>query len=316
MADTKYFAVTPSGSGETFNLFLPGPYGAIITHFTMFNFTWMGAGNRLGGVGLWEELGDATTNTMRLGQNVFVPVHKIAVNNVHLGLQGGVGAAAGGFTYFLCPSTWGKVADANTYLFRDDFMGTSLDTSTEWTRAQSTAGNVEIDTNFNWLKVQGNNNWGTNGCFSQTATSRATGKKFLCDVYVPLEGNVNNHNQLVGWHDGSDQNYPAFVHGLLFSTASSVRRLNVFENGNNRGNVGANPGFTEGHTYRVRITLNGNAAIYEIQGGPEYEPMGGSSWTDITPGTTSSSTTPLAIGVTRHTQGNLPYYVSDMRMIG
>src|SRR5690242_3816206 len=50
-----------------------------------------------------------------------------------------------GARYIICPSTWGAVVDRNTYLFRGDFMEATLDTTTNWRHAQSSAGNVEIN---------------------------------------------------------------------------------------------------------------------------------------------------------------------------
>jgi len=303
-------------------LFLPGPYGNIITSVNVFNATWLviRASNTSGGIGwnLHNEEGDDTSQAINFAHAAFIPVSKYVCAAIELGTISSVGGsdAEGSITYIICPANWGLVTDSNTYIFRDDFLGASLNTGSTWTRSQSTAGNVEIDTAFAWLKLKGNGNWGDNGCFSQTTTARATGKKFIADVYIPLEGDPNNHNTVVGWHDGAGQSYSDFAHGVDFTTSGGVRRLEVFENGNDRGLVGANPGYTEGHIYRVRITLgSSNNATYEIQGGPQYGALGGSSWTDITPGTTSSSTTPLAIGATRQASSSTPYYIGDMRMI-
>src|SRR5688500_13993681 len=81
-------------------------------------------------------------------------------------------------------------------------MGASIDTSTIWTRSQSTAGNVEINTTHQWLSVKGNNSWGANGMFSQASIARATGKVFMCDVFTPPSGVPN---LIVGFHDGGGQ---------------------------------------------------------------------------------------------------------------
>jgi hypothetical protein len=314
----KAVAISGLSTGaNTRVFFLPGPYGNIVTHFTQFNATWLAFSTKSNTAwAIWDELGDATGDYMRLGVNTFIPVSKNVANRLTVGFSGGVGTAAGIVLHVILPSTWGAIIDATNYIFRDDFMGASLDTTTGWTRAQSTAGNVEIDTNWAWLKLKGDGTWGHNGAFSQTSTTRAAGKVFLCDVYVPLEANAGNHNAIVGWHDGSGQSYSDFAHGIDFTTSAGVRRLFAFENGNSRGAVGANPGYTEGETYRVRITLgSSNDATYEIQGG-QYETIGGASWTDITPGTTSSSTSPLAIGASRESAGSLSYYLGDMKIIG
>jgi hypothetical protein len=221
--------------------------------------------------------------------------------------------AEGSITYINCPDTWGKVTDSTSYIFRDDFMGATLDTATDWTRSQSTAGNIEINTAFNWLSIQGNGNWGDNGIFSQTTTARSAGKVFECWVYIADTGDVTHNNVVVGWHDGAGQSYSDFAHGLDFTNSGGVLQLKVFENGNDRGEVGTD--YTRGHIYRVRITLGAsNDATYEIQGGPEYEPLGSASWDDITPGTTSSATSPLAIGVTVNGANTSDHYIGDMKM--
>lgn len=320
LATTAPIYLQQSTAGSR-SLFLPGPYGNIITSVNVFDATWtiLRASNTSSGIGwnLHDEVGDAGAQAVRFAHPVLIPVSKYVCVVMELGTissQGGADAE-GSITYVILPASWGKVTDSNTYIFRDDFLGTSLDTTTNWTRAQSTAGNVEIDTNFGWLKLKGDGTWGDNGCFSQTTTARASGKVFLADVYVPLEGSATTHNVVVGWHDGAGQSFSDFAHGLDFTASGGVRRLEVFENGNDRGLVGTNPGYTEGYIYRVRITLgSSNNATYEIQGGTEYGALGGSSWTDITPGTTSSSTTPLAIGATRQSTGNALYYIGDMRM--
>jgi hypothetical protein len=316
---TKYL-VQSTAVGRT--LFLPGPYGNIITSVNCFDATWLIIlpANTSGGGGwnLFDEIGDAAGQAQRFAHACLIPVSKFVCAAFKLGTESSESFpnAEGSITYIICPDTWGKVTDSTSYIFRDDFMGASLDTGTDWTRAESTAGNVEIDTTFAWLKLKGNGAWGSNGCFSQTTTARTAGKVFLCDVYVPLEGDPNNHNTIVGWHDGAGQADTDFVHGLDFTTSGGARRLQAFESGVSRGLVGANPGYTEGHIYRVRITLTTTGATWEIQGGPEYGALGGSSWTDITPGTTSSTATPLAIGCTRVSAGGagLYYYIGDMRM--
>lgn len=303
----------------TCSLFLPGPYGNIITSVNSFNATWIiiRLANLTSAVGwnLHDEVGDAAAQAINLAHPCMIPVSKLVCTAIELGTESSIGTpnAEGSITHIICPSDWGKVTDSNSYIFRDDFMGASLDTVTNWTRAQSSVGNVEIDTNFAWLKLIGNGVWGNNGCFSQTTTARANGKKFECWVYISTASTLN-HNFVVGWHDGGGQSFSDFAHGLDFTNDGAARRLEVFENGNDRGFVGVNPGYTEGYIYRVRITLgSSNNATYEIQGGPQYAPLGGSNWTNITPVTTSSSTTPLAIGATRLSPNGTDY-ISDMKM--
>lgn len=307
----KYVSAINPNSQYTF---LPGPYGSIIVAVTNFDFTWLAArpyGTTIGW-NLLNEIGDtAASDYVRLGDAVFIPVSKNVLCAISSGGERSAGVGRGGIAYVLCPSTWGKVTDGNSYDFRDDFMGASLDTATIWTRAQSSAGNIEIDTNFAWLKTVGNGNWGDNGAYSQGSISRANGKVFLCDVHVDVGVTVgSDSNLVVGFHDGGGQSYTNFAHGLHFA-GGAPEQLQIWENGNNRGNVGS--GFTAECTYRVRITLGTNAATYEIQGGPEYAALGGASWTDITPVTSSSTTTPLHAGLTKLSATGI-MYVGDVRI--
>lgn len=317
--DTKYLGIASlSGSANTPFAWLPGPYGSMILHVTTFNAAWvaLSAQGSAGAFPLQDELGDAATDWVRFGNTMLLPVSKNFGRGIIAGFSGGVGTAAGAVVYAILPSTWGKVTDSTSYIFRDDFMGTTLDTTTKWTRTQSTAGNVEIDTNFAWLKIKGNGSWGTNGAFSQTSTSRATGKVFMCDVAInPTDTHSGSDwpNLIVGWHDGSGVADTDFAHGLDFTSTGGAAALFVFEGGTSRGEVGSD--WTKGHTYRVRITLGAsNNATYEIQGGPEYAPLGGATWTDITPGTTSNSTTPLHAGVTTAATSGLTQWVGDVKL--
>lgn len=288
--------------GTTVVPLLLGPYGGILLHATVFDLTWA-IGRYAGAYGfnLGVEINDA--DPFRHSNQFFIPLNKRTVSE----LVNGSGSGKSGVVFVLCPSDWSAIADPLTYDFRDDFMGASLDTATEWTRAESTAGNVEISTVYQWLKVRGNGSWGNNGLFSQQTWTRATGRQLIVDVYVPQ----SVPNLIVGWHDGAGHSYSDFAHGLDF-TQSGGNQLQVFENGSGRGAVGS--GYSLGGIYRVRITLGAsNNATYEIQGLPQYPPIGDASWQDITPGTSSSSTTPLAVGAAIETA--VDAYISDMRVI-
>lgn len=298
----RYLPIT---AAETSYTFLPGAYGAIITRITNFDFTWIVG--RFGGIGfnLGNEVSDATVQ--RLDNALNLPVNKFVINEV----ESGVGTAGnlGGIVYHLLPSDWSGVSDPNTYDFRDDFMGNSLDTATNWNRNVDTVGNIEIDSQFQWLKVIGGANWGDDGIFSQTGISRANGKVFLCDIFVPAGSPVNT-NMLVGFHDGGGYSNTDMAHGVDFTESGGNGVLQIFENGTSRGTVGS--GWAVKTTYRLRITLtSGSDAVYEIQGGV-YAPIGGSAWTDITPGTTSSATNTLYAGVIK--KDTRIAYVGDVRI--
>jgi hypothetical protein len=69
---------------------------------------------------------------------------------------------------------------------------------------------------------------------------------------------------------------------------------------------------THGAIYRVRITLNGSGgATYEIQGGPEYAKIGGATWTNITPATSSGTGTTEYAGVVAFDKST---WISDVKM--
>jgi hypothetical protein len=305
--DTKYAYVS---SGSETKPLLPGPYGSMLTHVHCFNFAWVALGAPFyatGALPLDNELGDGTTDWIRFAYACNIPLHKSMACRIMSGAAGGTGSPYGSLTYVILPSTWPAATDSTSYDFRDDFMGATLDTTTDWTRTQSTAGNVEIDTNFAWCKLVGNGSWGTNGAFSQASIARANGKVFMCDVYTDF-GSASNA-LAVGFHDGAGHSYTDFAHAVVFTTGGT---LQVYENGVQRG-TGLGSGYSPGCTYRVRITLGAsNAAAYEIQGGPQYGPIGGASWTAITPGTTSSATTPLHAGMT--ISNATTCYVGDVRV--
>lgn len=286
-------------------IFLPGPYGNIITYAVQFGtpwialYTWRHSGSE--SWPLMNEIDD--TNSTRIGMGLTLPVSKSLV----CGLETITGTPSGGVAHIICPSTWGKVTDPLTYSFRDDFMGASLDTTTNWTRAQGVAGNVEIDTTWQWCKLKGDGaSWGPNGAHTQSSFARSSQPYMLIDCFMAPSGNSFGFE--VGWSDGVGHTQNGFAHGLLFQNNGTFV---VTENGNNRGGVGA--GFTLGAIYRVRIrALSGGGATYEIQGGSEYNPIGSASWTNITPGTTSSATNTLYAAFSAAGEGN--NYVSDVRV--
>ena len=307
----------PLPDDATFHPLLPGPYGSIIVHVTNFEMDWIVLETWGGGPGwnVGNEINDGAAAAMRHTAVLNLPVSKYIMAGVLTGAERSAGVGKGAVLYLNCPSSWGAVTDPNSYIFRDDFMGASLDTATVWTRAQSTAGNVEIRTAAgvaNWCAVKGNDNWGANGVTSQATTARSAGKIFECDVFTGSGTGATTAgapNLIVGWMDGAGVSFSDFSHGVDFTQTGS-RDLAVYEGGTNRGSVGA--GYSLNTIYRVRITLGASDATYEIQGGPEYEPIGGAAWDDITPGTTSNSTTPLSVGFTQYEDSTT--YVGDVRV--
>lgn len=275
--------------------FLCGAYGAIVVRANVFDGMWI-VGRYMGGVGfnLQNEIND--TSNVRFDNDLLMPLSKKVV----CGLQ--TGSGSGSLAYILLPSTWSAITDSNTYAFRDDFMGTALDTSTVWTRTQSTTGNIEIDTDQGWCKINGSSVWGQNGLHTQSySLARSSGKKLVADVFL------NNGGLMIGLNNGSGQSYTNFSHAVNFNGTS----LEVYENGTNRGAYGI--GATNQAVYRIRITptVGTHSATYEIQGGP-YAPFGESAWTDITPGTSSSPDDTFYPGATTFAGQNC--YIGDVRV--
>lgn len=298
--DTQYLPITAPNHDQ---LFLPGPYGSILIGLTMFDLAWviLRAKAASAGWNLGDEIGDASTDEWRTAHRMLVPVSK----NVACRLLAGNGQAGGlgGLAFVHLPSTWGKVTDPKTYSFRDDFLGAALDTATKWTRAETTVGNVEIVPVYAASKVRGNGAWGGNGAFSQASVAVAAGVKFECDVVPAASG----ANLVVGFHDGAGHSFSDFAHGIDFTGGN----LQIFENGTDRGIVGS--GFTAWSLYRVRITLDGTGgATYEVQGGTQYQPIGGAAWTNITPATSSSATNPVHAGMVAN--GAVDNFVADPKI--
>jgi hypothetical protein len=286
-----------------------GAYGAIILRVVDFDFDYIAVQNltHTSGFNLMNEIQDGTSQ--REDQPLYLALNKFVATELSAGAERSAGVGLGTVVYFLCPATWSMVTDPNTYAFRDDFMGASLDTATKWVRAQSTVGNVEIQPVNQWLQVVGTSTWGNNGIYSQSGITRAVGKNFVLDLYTGANATANN-SIIAGFSDGGGQSYLNFAHGIIFSSNGIANKLYVFENGTNRGEVGS--GYVDGTIYRIKITLgSANNAAYYIQGGA-YGALGSPTWTNITPGTTSSSTTPLYAGISSGAAGT--WFVSDARI--
>lgn len=307
----KVLALSAAGGSNTLHTWMAGPYGSLILGLTVFNFTWA-APTVFGDVAsapalpIHDERGDAATDWLRLGRALYFPVHKGMASGFLTGLAGGVGAAAGTLVYYICPASWGAVTDPTTYLFRDDFMGATLDVATVWTRVGA-AGNTQIDTALQWLKLIGTGAFGGNGAKGQAGYARVSGRALTADLRV----STMDSQAVVGWNDGVGTAFANLAHEISFTNAAGVPTLYVFEGGVSRGVVGA--GYSLNTIYRVRITLTAGGATYEIQGGPEYPALGGATWTNITPGVTASATTPLYPFVA--SESATPAWVSDVRIV-
>jgi hypothetical protein len=299
----KNIALTAASQSKPF---LPGAYGAIITQVTCFDFAWI-VWRLHGSYGpnLWDEISD--TDTQRFGNGLLLPISKRVAGSVESSAAAGV-SALGSVSYVLLPSTWSEVPDpvSSAYTFRDDFMGSSLNTSV-WTRAQSTAGNVEINTDYQWCKVRGNIAWGGNSARRTASVARSEGRTLVCDVFAPSDA-TSGQGVAVEWNDGSGFADSNGAHRVEFGDTYVLR---IKENGTTRSTL--TTAWTAGSLYRVKIELHaGGGATYSIQGGSQYEAIGAATWDDITPGTSNSATNTLhpCFGA----YGAHDYYVSDMRL--
>ena len=287
------------GSSSTM-LFLPGPYGSIITSSMTFDNTAIGLAMNGVASGVFPIDNSLGSTTVRFQHTMTLPITKA----ITFGMNSPSGGTARSLLSFVdVPSSWGRVADGLApYDFRDDFMGASLDTTTVWNRTQSTAGNVEIDSMFAWCKLIGNASYGNNGLISQTSVARSGQPVLLFDICPSTNAAI-----VIGWHDGAGLATSDLAHGLVFNSGG----FNVYENGTDRGAVGS--GYTAGLIYRVRITaLSGGGATYEIQGGTQYNTIGSGSWSSLTPGTSSSATNTLYAGATVSSAG--VSYLGDVRV--
>lgn len=283
--------------------FLLGAYGGIIIRSVNFDMDYISIQNlsTTNGLNLDNEINDGTAQ--RVDTPLTLAVNKLVATELYSGAERSAGVGRGTVVFVLCPSDWSAIPDNTSYIFRDDFMGPSL--LSKWS---VTGSAVQINPIYQWTSVSGTTTWGANGAYSQTSFSRVSGTTFLADVYTGRNNTtVNSH--MIGFSDRSGHSYTNFSHGVLLTSSGAANIIKVYENGNDRGAVGS--GYSNGVIYRVRITITGNNAKYEIQGGA-YGALGGVNWTNITPGTTSSSTTPLGAGMSVGQTGIM--YVGDVRV--
>jgi len=308
-------AITFTAASQDKALLL-GAYGGIITRAVNFNFAWLilRPYGTWGGYNVYNELGDAVADYQRADAPLMLPMDKRFVSTGSSGLAGGVGAPFGTITYVLLPSTWSAVPDTNTYLFRDDFMGSSLNTATTWNRTEAVAGNVEINTNFQWTQLYGSGA-GSNALYSQQTFARASEPEMIVDIYCPslTEAPAFNNAARVGWTTGYTAN--SYAHAFDFTNTGAALELAIWELGTKKySSIG---GYEKGSIYRVSIKLTAaGGAVYKIQGGT-YGQIGSASWTTITPnlaGGTSGTSTPLSVGGYGVSPTG-PYFISDMRVI-
>jgi hypothetical protein len=187
-------------------------------------------------------------------------------------------------------------------------MGSSsLNTASTWTRAQSTVGNVEINTDYQWVKVKGDGTWGDNAARGQATYSRVNGRALVVDVYAPATA-TSGQGVNVEWNDGGGFAQTNGKHRVELGSgfAINVKESNV--------TLSSSATWTKGCIYRIKITLGTTGATYQIQGGKEYPAIGSASWTTLSAPGSSGSTTPLTPSF--GAWGSHDYYVSDVRIVG
>lgn len=286
--------------------FLPGAYGAIIVQVTCFDFAWIvlhPRGNSKYGINLWDEISDSLTQ--RVGDQIRFPVSKQIAGQLVSSSKAGT-LRAGSVSYVLLDENWSAINDPLSYTFRDDFMSNVIDENI-WSITQSITGNVEIDNNYQWLKLFGNGIWGSNGIYRTVTDTRTDGKSMMLDVYIPQGGSTYGV-MMVGWSNANGQHYSNLSHGLNFGPNGI---LNIYEDGVKRSDVGT--GYSDGCIYRVKLTLGvDGSSKYLIQGGLEYPELGSDNWYDITPLNSHSETLELSPSATAYKgQG----YISDIRVM-
>lgn len=291
---------------------LPGPYGAIVTHAVCFDAPWLVLRHQNGvnyGSNLMNEIND--TDDQRVAHSIRFPINKAIAGVVSL--SNATGVARGSLTMVLCDSTWSAFPDpiSATYTFRDDFMGTALDT-TKWGKVEASLNGVEIDTTYQWCKLTGTGGWGLNGMYSKVSHARSAAPTLVVDVYAGA-GSAVAGALICGFRSTTgDILHTNFAHSINLGQSGGNGQFQVIESGGSSlGAVGS--GWTENCVYRLRFQVQpGGGCIYSVQGGTQYPAIGSASWTTLTPGTPSAaSAATLYAGASAYSG---PNFVSDFRV--
>lgn len=286
-------------SASTYTPFLPGAYGAIIKRVNFYDLYWV-VGRYLNGYGfnLNDEISDSAS--IRNDNNLSLVVDKRVICEV----EGGGGTGGGSVVYVLLPSDWSTVTDPLApYDFREDFSGNALEATGTWSRTQSSVGNIEINTDYAWCKIVGSSSWGANGMRTNLYSfTRASAKKMVIDVYTGQS--AAQANFMFGVGTGAGVNYSDVAHGLNMNGGN----LEIYENGTKRATTTTVSPRT---IYRFRFSpQGGGSCVFEMQGGTHPD-IGGSSWDNISSGTSSSATNTFYPTITSWSNTG---YISDIRV--
>jgi hypothetical protein len=297
--DTREIAVTGAGTQRV--PFLPGAYGAIITSYTVFDKAWgviaIDANTGIA-YNLANEISDA--DTIRTYNRLHLAVPKGGAGWLE---ASSTGSGKVSLTYALLPSTWSTATDpfGGTYDLRLPLTANT----TGLNLTQSTGGNVAVASEYQWLKVTGNGNFGQNGAISSASVARSGSPVLVIDIAPPIS---SGNGPYVGFTSSSGIAHTAFYHCLLFG---GTGQLYIFENSTQKYTAAS---YWKATIYRVRITaLSGGGATYEIQGGPTNPAVGAATWTTITLDTATGGTDATLYPALGH-GGNDTAYFSDLRV--
>ena len=183
----------------------------------------------------------------------------------------------------------------STFVFFDDFSGTTINTTEKWTEVDS-ASNF-ITQNNRLIIANGTGAWTTTGLYSQANFTRASliaqaKYKSSCGT-----GAIYHDTTMLWWKDTSTSiNHPQFIYALYFNKkALEFSNLNIYESGTSKATVGS---FGCGTQYWVRQILKASSgAITQIS-------TDGKRWTTLYDSNVSN-TSPLKVGFTHYQGGTV-----------
>ena len=292
--------------------FLPGAYGAIIKQTTCFDYSWIVLRvSATWGVNLMNEISDVSTQRVSNGGLVF-PVAKSSAGEIESASFATGGATptepSGSVSFVLLSSNWTTIPDtvSSSYVFRDDFMQPTLETNIAWQVNQSTAGNILIDTNYQWLKLNGAGNWLSNNLVSRVSFPLVSNRTMVVDAFMPR--NSSGGFATIGFMPTNSITNAIINYSHCFNFGGN--QIQIYEDGNLRSTLSGN--WTNGAIYRLRISLKNTNAVYSIQGGLQYPRIGSTNWFDVTPAL--SSTTNISLYSVGASVFSGTGYISDYRV--
>jgi len=266
---------------------LCGAYGAIVRQVTAYDAPFFVIGTSFGQpLNMHDELGDlaayssrAATGTppvpgfnstvgngvWRFGGEPNLPVTKYLLSYALIGPGSAETAGVdpkGTIAWVNLPPTWSKVADPNTYSFRDDCQAAAGVDTTKW--AVTGAGTTR-DNKFLWYKQAGpNTGWGDVALTSIANVTRASGKVIEFSVSF---GDVANVLFAIGLSDGAGLAPANWVHAYLFDSNAVAGAMNLhgWQNGASGANTGAGSILAKRITRCRLVMQSDNSVAYQVQ---------------------------------------------------